>query len=263
MNTSGEAAEQVVRMSLDGVEVVLKIAGAGAKNIAAMIYAALKDTDKNKVKGQARLISMLKSGKELSIFSVKNEDLKKFASEAKRYGIVYHPMRNTKDKDGVIDVMVYSADAPRINRIVERFKLATVDIASIKSELQKSKEHTPPEKATPEKSAEDKLLDELLTKPQQKEAREQENPEAAKTAKSRPSEPILTRSGKSEKGASDMQRKSVREALSEIKRVRKQEAEKPQREERQTSEKPQQQRTTKHQQPQSRKRGAKSKSKER
>lgn len=258
MNTSGEAAEQVVRMSLDGVEVVLKIAGAGAKNIAAMIYAALKDTDKNKVKGRARLISMLKSGKELSIFSVKNEDLKKFASEAKRYGIVYHPMRNTKDKDGVIDVMVYSADAPRINRIVERFKLATVDIASIKSELQKSKEHTPPEK-----SAEDKLLDELLTKPQQKEAREQEKPEAAKTAKSRPSEPILTRSGKSEKGASDMQRKSVREALSEIKRARKQEAEKPQREERQTSEKPQQQRTTKHQQPQSRKRGAKSKSKER
>lgn len=38
MNTSGEAAEQVVRMSLEGVEIVLKIAGAGAKNIAAMIY---------------------------------------------------------------------------------------------------------------------------------------------------------------------------------------------------------------------------------
>lgn len=252
MNTSGEAAEQVIRMSLEGIEVVLKIAGTGAKNIAAMIYAALKNTDKNKIKGRARLVSMLKSGKELTLFSVKNEDLKKFASEAKRYGIVYHPMRNTKDKDGVIDVMVYSADAPRINRIVERFKLATVDIASIKSEIQKSKEQAPPEKATPEKSAEDKLLDELLTKPQQKEAREQENPNAAKTVKSRPSEPISTNSSKSEKGASDTQRKSVRQELSEIKQARKQETEKPQ-----------QQRTTKHQQPKSRKHGSKYKSKER
>lgn len=263
MNTSGEAAEQVVRMSLEGAEVVLKIAGKGAERIAAMIYAALKNADKNKVKGRARLVSMLKSGKELSLFSVKNEDLKKFASEAKRYGIVYHPMRNTKDKDGVIDVMVYSADAPRINRIVERFKLATVDIASIKSEIQKTKEQTPPEKATPEKSAEDKLLDELLAKPQQKEAREQENPSAAKTAKSRPSEPISTNSGKSEKGASDMQRKSVRQELFEIKQARKQETEKPQREERQTAERPAAQRTTTHQQPQSRKHGVKSKSKER
>lgn len=263
MNTSGEAAEQVIRMSLEGIEVVLKIAGTGAKNIAAMIYAALKNTDKNKIKGRARLVSMLKSGKELTLFSVKNEDLKKFASEAKRYGIVYHPMRNTKDKDGFIDVMVYSADAPRINRIVERFKLATVDVASIKSEIQKSKEQTPPEKATPEKSAEDKLLDELLTKPQQKEAREQENPSAAKTVKSPPSEPISMNSGKSEKGASDTQRKSVRQELSEIKQARKQETEKPQREERQTAEKPQQQRTTKHQQPKSRKRGSKYKSKER
>ena len=38
MNTSGEAAEQIVRISLEGTEVALKLTGAAAKNIAAMIY---------------------------------------------------------------------------------------------------------------------------------------------------------------------------------------------------------------------------------
>ena len=43
MNTSGEAAEQIVRMSLEGFEVAAKITGAGAKNIAVLLYSILKD----------------------------------------------------------------------------------------------------------------------------------------------------------------------------------------------------------------------------
>lgn len=53
MNTSGDAAEQIVRLSLEGTEVALKLTGSAAKNIAAMIYAVLKNRDKNKTKGQA------------------------------------------------------------------------------------------------------------------------------------------------------------------------------------------------------------------
>ena len=39
MNTSGEAADQVVRMALQTGEVALKITGAGAKQLAVLIYA--------------------------------------------------------------------------------------------------------------------------------------------------------------------------------------------------------------------------------
>ena len=53
MNTSGDAAEQIVRLSLEGTEVALKLTGSAAKNIAAMIYAALKNRDKNKTKAPA------------------------------------------------------------------------------------------------------------------------------------------------------------------------------------------------------------------
>lgn len=51
MNNSGDAAEQVVRLSLEGTEVALKLTGSAAKNIAAAIYAVLKNRDKNKIKG--------------------------------------------------------------------------------------------------------------------------------------------------------------------------------------------------------------------
>ena len=48
MNPGGDAAEQVVRLSLEGVEVAAKISGAGAKNIALLLYAALKEEQKTK-----------------------------------------------------------------------------------------------------------------------------------------------------------------------------------------------------------------------
>ena len=72
MNHSGDAAEQIVRMSLEGVEVAAKITGSAAKEIALLLVASLKSNNSNlKLKGKARLTSMLKSGKPLEIFSVK------------------------------------------------------------------------------------------------------------------------------------------------------------------------------------------------
>ena len=38
MNTSGEAAEQVMRMSLEGAEILIKLTGSGAKNAAVLLY---------------------------------------------------------------------------------------------------------------------------------------------------------------------------------------------------------------------------------
>lgn len=81
MNTGGEAAEQIVRMSLEGFEVAAKITGAGAKNIAILLYSILKE--EKKTKGKARLTSMLRSGKELKVFTVKSGDLKKFTQAFK------------------------------------------------------------------------------------------------------------------------------------------------------------------------------------
>jgi hypothetical protein len=124
MNTSGEAADQVVRMTLNGVEVAAKLSGAAAKQVAVMLYAILKD--QKRTKGKMRLSNMLRSGKEMKVFAVKDTDLQKFCTEAKKYGVLYCVLRDKDASDGLTDIMVRAEDASKINRIFERFKLATV-----------------------------------------------------------------------------------------------------------------------------------------
>lgn len=234
MNNSGDAAEQVVRLSLEGAEVALKLSGSAAKNIAAAIYAVMKNRDKNKIKGRQRLTAMLKSGKELKVFTISEEHLKQFATEAKRYGVVYCALRGKeKSADGMIDVMVRAEDASKINRIVERFHLATVDTASIKHEIEKARAEkstgekkeapTVPEKEQPEKIDADKLLDELLGVPTQKEEPTPINPSAARMEKSHPSAPILEPPSKAAEGvAKSAERPSVRKELRDIQAQRRQ-----------------------------------------
>ena len=223
MNTGGEAAEQIVRMSLEGFEVAAKITGAGAKNIAILLYSILKE--EKKTKGKARLTSMLRSGKELKVFTVKSGDLKKFTQEAKKYGVLYCVLTDRKNKDpnAEVDVIARAEDASKISRIVERFNLASVDTASIVTEAEKSKDakdgQPEPDIGVQEKAEKDKLLDELMGKPVQKEENSP-NPSVAKTEKSPQSEPT------SEQATMTKEKPSVREELRKIKESRKeQEAE--------------------------------------
>ena len=257
MYNSGEAAEQVVRISLEGTEVALKLTGSAAKNIAAMIYAVWKNRDKNKTKGHQRLSAMLKSGKELKVFTVGEEHLKQFAAEAKRYGVVYCALRGKeKSADGMVDIMVRTEDASKINRIVERFKLAAVDTVSIKREIEKSKAEktavpSAPEQEKPDKEADDRLLDDLLSAPVQKEEHASPNPAAAKTEKSRPSAPISEKQSRTAEGTakSPENRPSVREELREIRESRQKEAAEPSISEPTPAKEPKKQPTTTHKQP--------------
>lgn len=137
---SSDAAEQIVRMSLEGVEVAAKITGESAKSIAVLLAAVLRE--EHKTKGKARLTSMIKSGKELKVFSLQNKDLEKFAKEAKRYGVLYCVLR---DKDNpnptaTVDVIARAEDAAKIQRIMERFELTKVDKASVVSQVEKDME---------------------------------------------------------------------------------------------------------------------------
>ena len=230
MNTGGEAAEQIVRMSLEGFEVAAKITGAGAKNIAILLYSILKE--EKKTKGKARLTNMLRSGKELKVFTVKRGDLQKFTQEAKKYGVLYCVLADRKNKDpnAEVDVIARAEDASKISRIVERFSLASVDTASIVTTAEKSRDakdgQPEPEITTPEKAEKDRLMDALMGKPVQKEENAS-NPSVAKTEKSPLSEPTSEQPKKSAEGAK-AEKPSVREELRKIKESRKeQEADAP------------------------------------
>ena len=168
MNQSSDAAEQIIRMSLEGFEVSAKIVGSGAKELAVLIYTVMKN--KEQTSGKAKLSNMLKSGKPLTVFSISKDNLKKFQDEAKRYGILYCALVDKKSKspDGLVDIIVRKEDAGRINRIIDRFNLASYNKADIVSEIEKTRN--------------------AKSKKKQKDTKS--NPHLAKTEKSPRSEPI-------------------------------------------------------------------------
>lgn len=133
MSTSGETADQVIRMSLNGVEVAARLSGTGVKNLAVMLYAILND--QQRTKGKVRLESLLRSGKELKVFTIKESDLKVFCQEAKKYGVLYCVIRDKEHPKGETDILVRAEDASKINRIIERFGLATVNHAQVSPEV--------------------------------------------------------------------------------------------------------------------------------
>lgn len=284
MNTSGEAADQVVRMSMEVGEAALKISGAGAKQLAVLLYTILKE--KEKTKGRAKLETLVRSGKPLTVFSVKESDLKKFVQEAKRYGILYCAVRDRKrNRDGMVDIMVREEDAPRINRIVERFQFASVtETAQIRSEIEKSREEKSPakpqsqtevgaaprEKDRPVRSKEDQLVDELLGAPMKKEDTKEKNPSVAKdkpffgkARTSRPSEPISEKQGRTDEGTSKLykpvspERPSVREQLREIRGNRGKGTETPKRKEIARGKGNKNQKALQHKQPQAKRKSKK------
>ena len=225
MSYSGEAADQVVKMSLEGAEVAAKITGKGAKEIAILLFAALKD--EKKTKGKTRLNNLIRTGKELKVFAVKDEELMTFCKEAKRYGILYCALKDRDVRNGTTDIMVRAEDSSKVSRIFERFQLSTVDMASVRSEIERSKTGRNPDldrlksQAVGYRSKEDIFLDALMSNPA-KEEKQTKNPTAAREepsspsgSSSKPSKPAqAARNENPEK--EDRSRHSVRQELKEI-----------------------------------------------
>lgn len=220
MNAGGETADQIVRMSLQGIEVAanvaLKAGGMASKSLAATLYAIL--TDKKKVKGKARLNSMLKSGKELKVFAIHHNDLKTFTQEAKRYGVLYCVLKEKNNTDGICDIMVRAEDASKISRIVDKFELATVDTKAI-NEYAASKKNQPfKDVPTLNDDEHDKLVQSLLNSMKKEEKSFSQNPTLARTRKGVSQfEPILNKVGK-ETDIIEPKRPSVRKELNDIKK---------------------------------------------
>ena len=218
---SADAAEQVVRMTLEGSEVAIRLAGSGAKQLAILLYAVLRD--QKKTKGKTRLTNMLRSGKELKVFAIKDEDVTKFCEEAKRYGVLYTVLKDLDINDGITDIMVKAEDASKVNRIFERFNFATVDMASIKTEIEKTRAEATTQQSDPVKLKEEKteaFLDALF-KPKEEAENTEPDPSRARTTASRQSGHSLESSDPSRQNLRDLDsssenRPSVKKELAEI-----------------------------------------------
>lgn len=224
MSSSGEAAEQVMRITMDGVQMLIKLSGDSAERLQRMITVALKD-NKTPSKGKASLKKMLKSNSTVKVFEIKDRDLKKFCEAAKKYGVMYHVLKDKNSKDGKCDIMVREEDAPKVNRIFERFNLGANNKAIVRNALAEAKKSQKevPMRSHPGKTPDDKFIEMLFENPVKMEKPYNDNPSVAKTEKSRLSEPTF---GTQENPMSPLRdyknttaenRPSVRARLKEIK----------------------------------------------
>ena len=237
MSQQGEAAEQIVNMATNvtvkGVECLTNLAGKGALSLATFLIAALKD--EKRTSGKARMRAF--NGKPTKVFAIKAKDLKLFAEEAKKYGVLYAAVINKKQPDGIVDVVVNANDAARVNRITERFALSTVDVEKIRADIlkareDKAKQEAVKERTTPpaEKEAhtvDEHTLDEMLGNPVLQKMEHKQpvevtekipNPTMARTEKTSLSEPSSDTQENTVETKSE--RPSVRQKIQELKAER-------------------------------------------
>lgn len=256
MSTSSDSAEEIVRLSLEGLEVVAKLSGSMAKEMAVLLYAMTKES-KKKTKGQTRLNNMLKCNSNFKIFTVKKEDYLDFKKQAKRYGVLYSALGKKREQsiDGNIDILVKEEDAVRVNRIVERFNLTTVaKLETEVAEIEKSDKIAPTEKAEIQKEIQEKntsqdLLNKLMKKQNIKEENENTNPSNIPvTEKEVPSENLLKANEKTE-GTKKEEKPSIMEKLDTIKKQREEKEQQKAKEETKETPKQEKSKETKHKQP--------------
>ncbi len=232
MTQTGDAAEQIVSMATNltvkGIEVATNLAGKGALSLATFLVAALKD--QKRTKGKTRMQAF--NGKPTKVFVIKTSELKRFAEEARKYGVLYAAVLNRKQQDGLCDIVVNANDAAKVNRIAERFALSTVDVEKIRENIQKARETKakqpnaetertapPSEKAT--HTMDEHMLDELLNNPKKvehKQPADTSNPTKAGMGKSNLSAP----SSKIRGDTAEFERPSVRRQIKEISNERQQ-----------------------------------------
>lgn len=143
MNLGSEPADQIVRYTLEGAEVALKLSGLAAKNFAVFVYAVLKD--QKKTRGKTHLVRMLKEQRPLKFFTVPSGQMREFAQEAKKRGLLFVPIRN-KQNPGEIELVVFADDAAKVNRVMDRLNLDFVKSQAGEAQVDKVME---PDKPVP------------------------------------------------------------------------------------------------------------------
>lgn len=120
MNLGGEAADQVVRYSLEGLDHGLRLSGTMAKNLAVFFAAVLKSSHKSY--GKICMARMLRENRPLKFFTVPSSRLHEFAKEGKKRGLPYVVIRDRKNPEQC-EMMVFADDAAKVNRVMDKMNL--------------------------------------------------------------------------------------------------------------------------------------------
>ena len=150
MSQGSEAAEQMTREAIQISEAAAKLAALGAKNLAALCLALANENQK--LRGKTHMNALLRSGKELRVFDLKEQDLPAFQREAKQYGVLFSVIKDTASGNGHVDILAKAEDVSKLNRIFERLHYAAPEqVQTEEDPLKKAASRVPHESRSAER----------------------------------------------------------------------------------------------------------------
>lgn len=117
MDTSGEVADLMVREGIQLTEESIKLLAAGSKNLAALLWALARD--EKKLVGKTGMARLIREGKELKVFRLKESDLEEFKKFAKK-NVLFSVVKDTKATDGLVDLVTNVDFVAQVNLFMAR-----------------------------------------------------------------------------------------------------------------------------------------------
>lgn len=147
---NGEAADEVVRIMLNGTEVALRLTGSAAKNLGVILYEWAKNNPK--VTGKTSMMKLLRSGEELQVVTLTREQYDQFKALAKKQ-VLFAPFVNKEKNDGMVEVVISSRSLAIVNHILEDIgygKRTQTEVEPSKKENTPSKQSSSDSKDKPQ-----------------------------------------------------------------------------------------------------------------
>ena len=149
MDVSAEAADLVVKESLQATESAAKLLGSGMKNVAALLLALARDD--YKVVGKTNSKRLARDPTPAEVIRIKKEDMGKFQKLAKEFGVLFFFAQKKGNESGYINVVSSQNYIPQLNAVMEAMGYPITQQAQAKEETpKKAMARAPQEKSSEE-----------------------------------------------------------------------------------------------------------------
>lgn len=111
---------QILRISLDGVQVAMQITGAFWKNGKDFIKLLWNVLHREKMQGKTSMRDLLIRGGDLQIFQFPETHAKQIEKALKGYGILFSVLPDLNRTDGMMEVVFHSEAVPRVNNLIQK-----------------------------------------------------------------------------------------------------------------------------------------------
>lgn len=149
MDVSAEAADVVVRESLQATEAAAKLTLEGVKNVAALLLAIAKQD--MKVVGQTTAKRLAKDSAPAVVIPIKAEDRAKFQKLAKEFGVLYFIAQKKGNDSGILNVVSNQNYAAQLNAVMEQLGYPIPQKEQEEDTQKKAKSRAPQKKSSPER----------------------------------------------------------------------------------------------------------------